>query len=136
MGGATDGPEEAHPESLVGAMLIAPRTDRFRLGRGPFVSGRSQLNGAGSLAFLAPMPLRTVQPLPHPAVIANENFFSHANLVSTLRRRLCQALFLGPPSRGPRPAKPNTPEKSRVAYEKSLPAKSRILQCTSKPLGT
>ena len=77
-------------------MFRSARSNDFRLGRGPFVPGGSQLYGAGSLALLAPMPLRTVQALPHPAIVANENFFSHANLVSKPPRRFCQALFFGP----------------------------------------
>jgi hypothetical protein len=76
-------------------MLRPAGTNRFRLRRGAFVPGGSQLYGAGSFAFLAPMPLRAIQPLPHSAIIANENLFSHANLVSTSSHWLCQALFLG-----------------------------------------
>lgn len=77
-------------------MLSAARTDWFRLRRGPFIPGGSQLHRAGSFAFLAPMPLRAVKALPHPAIIANKNLFSHANLVSTSAAGICQALFLGP----------------------------------------
>ena len=76
-------------------MLGPARTDRFWLGRGPFIPGGSQLHRAGSFAFLAPMPLRAVQALPHPAIIANKNLFSHANLVSTASRGVCQVLFSG-----------------------------------------
>jgi hypothetical protein len=43
------------------------------------------------------VPLRAVEALPHPAIVANENFFSHANLVSTALTGLCQALFSGTP---------------------------------------
>ena len=76
-------------------MLIGARTDRFGLRRGTFVSGRPELDRSGSLALLAPMPLGAVEALPHSAIIANENFFSHANLVSTSGHGLCQALFCG-----------------------------------------
>jgi hypothetical protein len=76
-------------------MLRASGTDRFRFGSDTFVSGGPEFHRAGCLALLAPMALRAIQALPHPAIIANENFFSHANLVSTACGRLCQALFLG-----------------------------------------
>jgi hypothetical protein len=39
------------------------------------------------------MSLRAVEPLTHSAIVTNEHFLSHANLVSTLLRLLCQALF-------------------------------------------
>ena len=74
-------------------MLRPARTDCFRLGYGALVPGGSQLHRTGSFAFLTPMPLRAVQALPHSAIVANENLFSHANLVSTSSRPLCQALF-------------------------------------------
>ena len=76
-------------------MLRASRADRFRLGSDSFVSGGPKLHRAGCFAFFAPMALRAIEALPHPAIIANENFFSHANLVSTSWYRLCQALFFG-----------------------------------------
>jgi hypothetical protein len=83
---------------LVGTMRSTAGTDRFGFGRGTFVPGGSQLDRAGGFAFLAPMPLRAVEALPHSAIIANENFFSHANLVSTALPPLCQALFSGRPT--------------------------------------
>lgn len=76
-------------------MLGASRADRFRLGSDPFVSGGPELYRAGRFALLAPMALRAIKALPHPAIIANENFFSHANLVSTSWDGFCQALFFG-----------------------------------------
>jgi hypothetical protein len=39
------------------------------------------------------MALRAVEALPHPAIITDENFFSHVNLVSTSRCSVCQVLF-------------------------------------------
>jgi hypothetical protein len=57
------------------------------------VPDRSQFEGPGISAFLAPMPLRTVQSLSHPAIIANKNFFSHLRLVSTRSLAGCQLLF-------------------------------------------
>jgi len=39
------------------------------------------------------MPLGTEQPLSRSAIVANENFFSHAKEVSTARDRICQGLF-------------------------------------------
>lgn len=81
-------------------MLSAARTDRFGLGRDSFVSRGPKLHRAGCFTFLAPMALRAVEALPHPAIIANENFFSHANLVSTSWYRLCQALFFRRELRG------------------------------------
>jgi hypothetical protein len=39
------------------------------------------------------MALRAVEALPHPAIITDENFFSHVNLVSTARCSVCQVLF-------------------------------------------
>jgi hypothetical protein len=86
---------------LVRATFRLTRTDWFRFGCGAFVPGGSQLHGTGSLALLTPMPLRTVQALPHSAIVANENLFSHANLVSTSGRRLCQVLFSAPRRRRP-----------------------------------
>ena len=74
-------------------MLISARPDGFGFGRDPFVPHGPELDRAGSLTLLAPMPLRAVEPLPHPAIVANENFFSHANLVSTSGRGTCQVLF-------------------------------------------
>jgi hypothetical protein len=76
-------------------MFRAAGADRLRLGRDPFIPGGSQLDWAGSLAFLAPMPLRTIQALSRPTIVANENLFSHANLVSTLGPDVCQVLFSG-----------------------------------------
>jgi hypothetical protein len=57
------------------------------------VANRSQFEWPGIRAFVAPMPLRTVQPLPRPATITNKNFFSHLRIVSTLRVADCQTLF-------------------------------------------
>ncbi len=57
------------------------------------VANRSQFNRPGIRAFVAPMPLRAVQPLSRPAIIANKNFFSHLRLVSTWRMADCQTLF-------------------------------------------
>ena len=106
-------------------MLIAPRGDGFGLGRDSFVAGGPQLYRAGGLALLAPVPLRAVEALPHTAVIANENFFSHANLVSTSGRSLCQALFsalkCSVATRGPRIPLTGTgrlPEKNVEKHEK------------------
>ena len=78
-------------------MIIAVRTDRFGLGRSTFVPGGPKFDGPGRFALLAPMPLRTCQALPHPAIIANKNLFSHANLVSTSSRDFCQVLFFDVP---------------------------------------
>jgi hypothetical protein len=74
-------------------MLIRAGADGFGFGRGTFIPNGSELDRAGSLALFAPVSLRTVEAFPHPAIIANENFFSHANLVSTSGSGLCQALF-------------------------------------------
>ena len=76
-------------------MLGASRADRLRLWRNAFVAGGPEFHRAGCLALLAPVALRAIEALPHPAIIANEDFFSHANLVSTSSDRLCQALFSG-----------------------------------------
>ena len=116
-------------------MLSAAGTNRFGLGCGPFVPGRSQLDGAGGFAFLAPMPLRAIEALPHPAIVANENFFSHANLVSTSLPGLCQALFSGPsPPIEPGKSKNEAPrgkKKSCFSPKKSLSRETRFLQCPS-----
>src|SRR5947209_15637417 len=69
---------------------------RFR--GGAFVANRSQLDRARGLAFLAPMPLGTRQPLPHSTIVANENFFSHAKTVlrrpkGVAKRELSKALL-------------------------------------------
>jgi hypothetical protein len=116
-------------------MFSAAGTDRFRLGRGPLVPGGSQLDRAGSFAFLAPMPLRAIEALPHPAIVANENFFSHANLVSTALLGLCQALFSGhhhPSSGGAtRSDAPGGRKKELFPAKKSLSRGSLFLQCAS-----
>src|SRR2546423_11454255 len=52
---------------------------RFR--GGTFIAYRSQFHRTGRLALLAPMPLGTEQPLSRSAIVANENFFSHAKEV-------------------------------------------------------
>jgi hypothetical protein len=65
----------------------------FRFRGGAFVADGSELHWARRLAFFAPVSLRTGKALPHPAIIANENFFSHAKEVSTARDRVCQGLF-------------------------------------------
>ena len=52
---------------------------RFR--GGTFIAHRSQLHRTRSLAFFAPMPLGAGQPLSGSAIVANENFFSHAKEV-------------------------------------------------------
>jgi hypothetical protein len=105
-------------------MLRPARTDRFRLRRGPFIPGGSQLDWAGSFAFLAPMPLRTVQALPHSAVIAHENFFSHGSLVSTSWDPLCQVLFFELPDKGARRA--SHPRLSQVLKEIQSGRKKRL----------
>jgi hypothetical protein len=58
----------------------------------PFVAGRAQLNRAGSLAFLAPVPLRAVETLASAAVVANEDFFSHGFLITRLGHNAKQRL--------------------------------------------
>src|ERR1700682_2062374 len=56
--------------------------DRLGFGGRTFFADGSQLYRAGGFGFLAPMALRAGKPLPGSAVVANENFFSHANLMS------------------------------------------------------
>lgn len=118
-------------------MLSAARTNRLRFGRSPLIPGGSQFDRAGSLAFLAPMPLRAIQALPHSAIIANENLFSHANLVSTTRPGVCQALFsgrlaIGSASQGSR-SEVWKVKKRLFSVEKSLPGLWQFLQCASNP---
>jgi hypothetical protein len=57
------------------------------------VANRSQLEWLGTGALIAPVALRTIQPLSRPAIIANKNFFSHLRLVSTASGAACQTLF-------------------------------------------
>jgi len=57
---------------------------RFRLRLRAFVAHRAQLDGPRSFAFLAPMTLGAGEPFSGPAVVTNEDFFSHAKEV--LRR--------------------------------------------------
>jgi hypothetical protein len=75
----------------------AKSSRRARLGlglwSGTFIADRPQLDRTGSLAFLAPMALRTGQPLSRSAIVTNEDFFSHAKEVSTARDWVCQGLF-------------------------------------------
>jgi hypothetical protein len=75
----------AAPPFQTGLTINRARTlDGLRLG-GSFIAHWAQFDRAIRLAFLAPMPLGAGKPLPHSAVVAYEDFFSHAKEV--LRRR-------------------------------------------------
>src|SRR2546423_7456491 len=97
------------------------------LGNSPFIADGPQLDRAGGFAFLAPMPLGAVEALAHSAVVTNENFFSHANLVSKAPRAICQASF----PRCSLGGKPDVAKNSRFSRRKSLPVSPRFLQCPS-----
>jgi hypothetical protein len=55
------------------------------------------------------MPLSAVQAFAHSAVVTDENFFSHAKLVSTWADDICQALFSKVIPEGNRPASKKNP---------------------------
>jgi len=103
--------------------LPSAKSCRFRwLGfwGGTFVTDWPQLDRARGFAFLAPMPLGTRKPLPHSAIVANENFFSHANLVLRRPNDVAKRLFL--------PAWPKILVRLR---KKRLPRAFQFLQCAS-----
>src|SRR5438270_10348810 len=75
-----------------------PAVDGGRFGllslrSGTFIADRPKLDRARSFALLAPVPLSAGQTFPRAAIVANKNFFSHANLVSTWDGPVCQEPF-------------------------------------------
>jgi hypothetical protein len=79
------------------------------------------------------MSLRAIEALARPAMVTNENFFSHADPVFTAGALVCQALFSWEARADfdERLAKGlDLPEKKSTSDpEKSLPMRRQFLQC-------
>lgn len=66
---------------------------RLRCRDGPLIAGRPQFDRTGTRAIFAPMSLRAIEALARPAMVTNENFFSHVHPVCKAGVPICQALF-------------------------------------------